>query len=387
MIFTPAIFHDFNSVMKGDGKPGEAALSFAAQASTSPPVSSPGPHTSWTGYTPPPPPDHKQQQQPQQQQQQQPGQQGQQGQQFYPQNPTLGFDHMTGSTAPIPIPQPSPGLPPYSQAPPTPYSGPMPIGANPGTNTNTNPTTSTSMDSTTSPLTSGTLAVPPPTFAQATTNTVSAAANWSNDLVLADLILNHTTIFDVLPKLPARGSRMVDDRLSSTFANTSLSPGYNSNNNNNNNNGNNGGNVMSRPFDGTRRSSAHSGPTSPVEGLVGSNPSTVSLNSGPIWPRSDSLGPNSASRSPVNPPPDYQYQLPQYQQLPPLQNPYNEPSSSTTITTTSTTRPQGQGGRSRTPPSPSASGLKTTTTPTRSRSHMDLQPLQQQQQPKQQHQP
>ncbi|KAK3807650.1 MAG: hypothetical protein J3Q66DRAFT_82501 [Benniella sp.] len=90
MIFTPAIFQDFNSVMKGDGKPGEAALSFAAQASTSPPVSSPGAHTSWTGYTPPPPPDQKyqqqqQQQQPQQppqpQQQQQQQQQGQQGQQ------------------------------------------------------------------------------------------------------------------------------------------------------------------------------------------------------------------------------------------------------------------------------------------------------------------
>ncbi|KAF9284251.1 hypothetical protein BGZ68_004818 [Mortierella alpina] len=179
MIFTPAIFHDFNSALASGPQPPShqavsvdntaSTLSFTSQTSTTgntgtSPAASPSVNSApWTGY--PPAPDQ---------------QQARQQQQYYPQNPALGFNHNSMPT--------SPTLAAESNA------------------------TSTSGLITSSPLLSASTTtssfVPP-------TNTVSTAASWSNDYVLSDLILNSNTIFNVLPKLPARTNSMMvaDERL------------------------------------------------------------------------------------------------------------------------------------------------------------------------------
>ncbi|KAF8934749.1 hypothetical protein BGZ58_005461 [Dissophora ornata] len=327
MIFTPAIFHDFNSALVGGGQQGgsntSTALSFASQttSATSPPAaSSPSFNTaSWSGHSPPSSDHYSAVQSKQQQQQQQPLHQLPP---ITPQNLSLGFSN-SASSSPMLTHDLPPGLMSYTPPPSGPNNGmsytPPPSGSiaagmatvvpHPGAHPNINQSVNahsapSTMSSTSSMSTSPTQ----PSFAPPT-NTVSAAASWSNDLVLADLILNSDTIFNVLPNLPARTNSMMamDERLLASLANTSMG-----------NNGNNNGSSATRPFDNSRKSSS----SSLVEGTT------------PLRPRMDSLGPNYSNRittltstAPSIPivagrDVDQQYQNPQQQQQ---QQPYLPP--------------------------------------------------------------
>ncbi|KAF9355107.1 hypothetical protein BGX26_006982 [Mortierella sp. AD094] len=356
MIFTPAIFHDFNSAMVAgpqggatapgglvgiNQQAGDTSLSFASTTTTSPSSGSPGPQASPWSVNAFQPSD-----------QQQPGQPSYQTTQpfFLPQNPTLGFGHSSGPSSPLAIPDPTSSPLSFSQAPGStqndqsgnPPSNIIVPKTNPASNTVGSASTSTSSFS-------------PPS------NTVSAAASWSNDLVLADLILNSDTIFNVLPKIPARSNTAmtIDDRTvagtTSAFANTSLHPEPNSY-------------VLGRSYSASRKSSSSS------LGGSGTMPASPTDSSGHLRPRMDSLGPNSSARtappivSPVLGADQYQYHLPPPHQQ--QQFSYNDAR---------------QAARANTPPSPSSSkgpGQGPGQVPTRSRSNMDLK---QQQQKQQQH--
>ncbi|KAG0282631.1 hypothetical protein BGZ96_000295 [Linnemannia gamsii] len=343
MIFTPAIFHDFNSAVVpgsqgggtggtggGGGSGGGAgtgaghgaldnaptALSFASNTSllaSSP--SSPSPNAAPWGNYPFPPTDHT-------------SKSGQQQQQFFPQNQTLGFNH--GSTT---------GVGGTGGAASTGRSSPMPMTATEGSSSSHSlplPQQQNQLYGT-SPQHAGSGMVatsPPPqagfTSASAATTT-STAASWSNDLVLSDLILNSTSVFNVLPKLPPRSNSVYSTTASSIYSNsgnddrhlsvamsgTTLSGssviGGGS--------GGNNGISTARPFSNSRKSSASSlgVPSSPIDG--GGN--------GQLRPRMDSL-PNimAASAGSVtsprlresehspSPPPQHR-QTGQYQQYPP----------------------------------------------------------------------
>ena len=136
-------------------------------------------------------------------------------------------------------------------------------------------------------------APPPP----AVTATVSTAASWSNDLVLADLIVNSHTIFDVLPKLPSRTrSMMVAEE--QALGRLSLGPS------NMNPLGGSGGlrvespssisqyGNSSRPFSSSRKSSASSLGATPTSPMEGGGQQQI------LKPRSDSLGPMSGALVP-----------------------------------------------------------------------------------------
>ncbi|KAF9907438.1 hypothetical protein EC991_010902 [Linnemannia zychae] len=250
MIFTPAIFHDFNSAMvpgaqqqgtqqgnnNQSGGGGPAALSFAAShasLSTSSP-SSPSPNAApWNSY--PFPPAAAGDQAPKAGQQQQP--------QFYPQNQTLGFNHNSGSGAPGAVggaaaaatgrtsPMPTAALEGSSSA----YSLPLPQQSPQSQPYGVSPQYSGMMAASTSPPTGG-IGGGGSGFTASAATTTSTAASWSNDLVLSDLILNSMSVFNVLPKLPARTNSVYstagwstysnDDRhLSVTMSGTTLSDG------------------------------------------------------------------------------------------------------------------------------------------------------------------
>ncbi|KAG0000507.1 hypothetical protein BGZ79_005837 [Entomortierella chlamydospora] len=341
MIFTPAIFHDFNSAMVtgpqgGATAPGvgDTSLSFASTA-TSPSSGSPGLQTApWSAFQPP--------------DQQQSGQLSHQTTQpfFMPQNPTLGYGHGSGPSSPMMIPDPTSSPLSYPQAPGivqndqwgNPSSNMAAPKMNPASNIAGSAVTSTS-------------SFTPPS------NTVSAAASWSNDLVLADLILNSDTIFNVLPKIPSRSNTAmtIDDRVmagtTSAFANTSLRPDPNNY-------------APGRSYSASRKSSSSS------LGGNGATPASPTDSSGQLRPRMDSLGPNSSARttppvvSPTMGADQYQYHLPTPHQQ--QQYSYNDVR---------------QAARANTPPSPSSSkGL------TRSMSNMDMRQQQQQYQHQYQHQ-
>ncbi|KAF9966798.1 hypothetical protein BGZ70_001212 [Mortierella alpina] len=327
MIFTPAIFHDFNSALaSGPQPPTHQAvstdptantLSFTSQTSntgntgTSPAASPSVNNAPWTGY--PPAADQ---------------QQARQQQQYYPQNPALGFNHNSMPSSPI-----------------------------------------MAAEGNTAAITSGPITSSPHLSASATTssfvppsNTVSTAASWSNDYVLSDLILNSNTIFNVLPKLPARTNSMMvaDDRLlAASMAGVSLHQqptmgGIVGGVGGNGGGGGGGGYIpISRAYSASRKSSSSSlgTPSSPVDSAANS--------SGQLRPRTDSLGPNYANRvSPLRDSVD-----PQQQQQIQQQFLYSD---------------VWQGGRANTPPSPSSS--KGPDSLSRPRSNFDMQQQQQQQQ-------
>ncbi|KAG0260430.1 hypothetical protein BG011_001901 [Mortierella polycephala] len=277
MIFTPAIFHDFNSAMVGGPQAPQhqaaehstKALSFVSQTVPSSPATSPGVHTApWTGYPLPPTEQHHYAQP--------------KPQQHLAQNPVLALNNQSsGSASPMGVPD-SVGtvdLSPHSSS-SNPYIASAPSSSSPSlSGSSTSPTVSSF--------------VPP-------TNTVSAAASWSNDHVLSDLILNSNTIFNVLPKLPSRTNSMlaVDERLLATsMTNTSLRAESLPS----------GGNYspLSRPYSNSRKSSSSSlgTPPSPIENGGG----------GTLRPRMDSLGPSYTNRPPLRDV-DQQYQHQQQQQ-------------------------------------------------------------------------
>ncbi|KAF9115989.1 hypothetical protein BGX27_005426 [Mortierella sp. AM989] len=341
MIFTPAIFHDFNSAMVtspqgvggGPGGPvgvnqqaSDTSLSFASAMATSSSPSSP---------------------------RVQPTDQPQSGQlpQFFPQNPSLGFGLNSGPSSPLAMPDFTSG-PLYPQVQGDPQNDPADTSSNTSINFkgNSGSNISNQISASTPPTHHVASFIPP-------SSTVSAAASWSNDLVLADLIINSDTIFNVLPKLPNRSNtaNSMDDRImmaaTSTFANTSLRSEPNNY-------------GMQRSYSASRKSSSSSlggngmSPTSPTDGTGSGN--------GQLRPRMDSLGPNSAARTA---PPivasvvgadQYQYHLPsphqqQQQQQQQQQFSYGEIRQATRV---------------KTPPSPSpfkGSGQG----PTRPRSNMD----------------
>ncbi|KAF9197856.1 hypothetical protein BGZ49_001540, partial [Haplosporangium sp. Z 27] len=300
MIFTPAIFHDFNSAMvtgpqgavpAGSGglvgvnqQTNDSLLSFNSTAATSSSPNSPGPHAApWSANSS------------EQQHISLPALQPTAPLQFFPQNPTLGFSYNSDPSSPAATTDPSVNPPSYSQAPAAPQIDQTGGTSVTGINQKTNPAYSIS-----SPTSTTTGSFIPPN------NTVSAAASWSNDLVLADLILNCETIFNVLPKLPNRSNTAAspDDRMAaaaaSGIANISLrSDPHNS--------------PLGRSYSTSRKSSSSSlggsgTPTSPTDG------------SGQLRPRMDSLGPNSGARtappivSPTSSVDQYQYHLPPIQQ-------------------------------------------------------------------------
>ncbi|KAF9932841.1 hypothetical protein FBU30_007172 [Linnemannia zychae] len=277
MIFTPAIFHDFNSAMvsgsqgggngNGGGN-GQEALSFASNApfSASSP-SSPGPTNAPWNSSPFSPSDQASKAGNQQQQQ------------FYPQNPTLGFNHtqgsgtggaLTGRTSPMPITT--------SEGSSSAHSLPL-------------PQTRDQVYGTSPQLSGMALAATSPPIAPAgsgftpasAATTTSTAASWSNDLVLSDLILNVTNVFNVLPKLPARTNSTYSTSGGSIHSNYSdtdrhLSIAMSGANLSNSAPGNNGLSTA-RPFSNSRKSSSSSlgVPTSPIEGNSQLRPRTDSL--------------------------------------------------------------------------------------------------------------
>ncbi|KAG0205566.1 hypothetical protein BGX28_002818 [Mortierella sp. GBA30] len=364
MIFTPAIFHDFNSAMVSGPQPpshqqsasvaaaavaGEStgALSFASQMTTSSttpasPTSSPSVYSApWTGYPLPPSDQHQQSKPPQQ---------------FYPQNPTLGFNHSSGPTSPVMAPEGNhPALAATAAA--YPGIGVMASSSAGGSPNLSSATTNSPLLTTTSVPTTTTI----PTSASSSTtsfvpasNTVSTAASWSNDYVLSDLILNSHTIFNVLPKLPSRTNSMMvaDERLLAvSMTGTSLNQSVMGMGNTGA--GGPGGSYhpMMRSYSASRKSSSSSlgaTPSSPIEG---------GGSSGQLRPRIDSLGPNYANRASMRDG-DQQQQQPQQQQY--------------------MHSDVWQGGRANTPPSPSSS--KPPSSLSRPRSNVDLQQHQRQQQ-------
>ncbi|KAF9183672.1 hypothetical protein BGZ51_003875 [Haplosporangium sp. Z 767] len=271
MIFTPAIFHDFNSAMvRGPQAPqhqaaehSTKALSFAPQAVSGSPATSPGaPTAPWAGYSLPPTDQHQYAQP--------------KPELHLAQNPALALNSQNSrSASPVGV---TDGVSTMDLSPHLSSSSPYNASA---------PTSS-------SPSLSGSSTSPPVSSFVPPTNTVSAAASWSNDLVLSDLILNSNTIFNVLPMLPSRTNSMltVDERLSATsMTNTSLRaeglPG--------------GGNYspLSRPYSNSRKSSGSSlgAPSSPIDNGGG----------GTLRPRMDSLGPSYTNRPPLRDV-DQQYQ-------------------------------------------------------------------------------
>ncbi|KAG0380459.1 hypothetical protein BGX24_008094 [Mortierella sp. AD032] len=323
MIFTPAIFHDFNSAMvpgaagqqgnqqdsnnlNSNAGGGTGALSFAASnasLSTSAP-SSPSPNATPRNAYPFPPAAGGTAEQ---------GSRGGQQQQFYPQNQNLGFNHTsgpgapgaggaaTGRTSPMPMSAPEGS----SSA----HSLPLPQQNQQSQLYGASPQHSGMMASATSPPGGGS------GFTASATTTTSTAASWSNDLVLSDLILNSTNVFNVLPKLPPRTNSVYSTGGSSIYSNSDdrhLSvassgmtligggvPGI--------------GISTARPFSNSRKSSASSlgVPSSPIDG------------SGQLRPRMDSL-PNIAATAAAarsnrdsehapSPPPPQQRQAQQYQ--------------------------------------------------------------------------
>ncbi|KAF9152977.1 hypothetical protein BG015_004338 [Linnemannia schmuckeri] len=312
MIFTPAIFHDFNSAVvpgaQGGGGGGgtgaqdnaPAALSFASNTSLSASSpSSPSPNAApWSSY-PFPPIDQTASKSGQQQQQQ-----------FYPQNQNLGFGHSSGTGAG--------GAASTGRSSPMPMTGPegsassLPLPQQQqGQLYGASPQHGSGM------VSAATTSPPPQHFTPASAaTTTSTAASWSNDLVLSDLILNSASVFNVLPKLPARTNSVYSTAASSIYSNsddrhlsvamsgTTLSgsvvgggPG-----------GNNGLSTA-RPFSNSRKSSASSlgVPSSPVEG-----------GNGQLRPRMDSLPNIAAAAASSSPPPPQQRQAgQQYQNYPP----------------------------------------------------------------------
>ncbi|KAG9325456.1 hypothetical protein KVV02_004769 [Mortierella alpina] len=262
MIFTPAIFHDFNSALASGPQPpshqavsadnAASTLSFTSQTSnvgntgTSPAASPSVNSAPWTGY--PPAPDQ---------------QQARQQQQYYPQNPALGFNHSSMPTSPT-----------------------------------------LAAEGNTTATTSGLITSSPHLSASATTssfvppsNTVSTAASWSNDYVLSDLILNSNTIFNVLPKLPARTNSMMvaDERLlAASMAGVSINqqPIMGGVVGGGGNGGGGGYIPVNRAYSASRKSSSSSlnAPSSPIDSAANS--------SGQLRPRTDSLGPSYANRAP-----------------------------------------------------------------------------------------
>ncbi|KAG0352615.1 hypothetical protein BG005_007958 [Podila minutissima] len=362
MIFTPAVFHDFNSAMASGPQPPAQqptqhispesstsslmALSFAGQGGPSSP-SSPSATAPWTSYPLPPTDQHQLQGSAQLQQQ----------------------ERVAGSS-PMAIPEST------AQA-----------GASPslqGVNSSAAAALSISpsnLGSTTSPTHSS--------FNPINSNTVSTAASWTNDLVMSDLILNSHSIFDVLPKLPNRTQSMIiaDEQeqrmLNAVMANANLrvDSSY--------------GNVPSpsvRQFNNTRKGSGSSsggGPSSPIEGGHLRRPE----------PRFDSLGPHSGRQATRSSEADM------YQQYQQLQNQAYQlpPSPSRTQGANPPSQPVNQsygqlqdvvqGGRSNnSTPSPSARAAAAAAQ--RSKSNVDLhqqyqhyQQLEQQYQPQTQYRP
>ncbi|KAF9417663.1 hypothetical protein BGZ94_009908 [Podila epigama] len=286
MVFTPAIFHDFNSAMVANGpqpptqgharleNSSNLSLSFGnpGAAPSSPTTSSPNATAPWSGYTPPPSDQHQQgmsQQQHQQHQQQQ------------------STDRTTGSgSAPVTVPERSAqgggGMSPNLQG-----SSPH-LAPGPGVILSSSPSNQSALTTPTQPS-----FVPP-------TNTVSTAASWTSDFVMSDLILNSHSIFDVLPKLPSRTQSMLfaDEQqsrmLATAVANTNLrADGIYSNSGS----GHNVPPPLVRQFNNSRKSSSSSiggggsgaVPSSPIEGGHLRRPE----------PRFDSLGPHSSERMPV----------------------------------------------------------------------------------------
>ncbi|KAG0293937.1 hypothetical protein BGZ98_001970, partial [Dissophora globulifera] len=275
MIFTPAIFHDFNTAVTAgpQGQPGSdsvaTSLSFASQTTA---VSASG--ASSPGLNMAPWSDPKAQQQT--------GAVASSPQHQFPtyahQNLSFGFNN-SGPPSPMGMPDTQPGH----------MSTPYPGGSNngtPGVGSKANPGPITASNTGTVPGTVGPSqtsqsASPTVPHFSPPTNTVSAAASWSNDLVLADLILNSDTIFNVLPKLPARTDSMLvseDQALAASMANIGIG------------NGNNASTYTpSGPFNNSRKSSGSSAyggvPSSPTEGTTA------------LRPRIDSLGPNSSGRA------------------------------------------------------------------------------------------
>ncbi|KAF8944913.1 hypothetical protein BGZ47_003528 [Haplosporangium gracile] len=318
MIFTPAIFHDFNSAMvpgaQGGGGGGGGtgaqdntlvALSFASNTSLSASSpSSPSPNAApWNSY-PFPPNDQAASKSGQQQQQQ-----------FYPQNQNLGFNHSSGTGA--------------GGAASTGRSSPMPMIAPEGSTSSLPlPQQQQGQLYGTSPqhgngMMSAAATSPPPqhfTPASAATTT-STAASWSNDLVLSDLILNSASVFNVLPKLPTRTNSVYSTAASSIYSNGDdrhLSVGMSgvtlSGSVVGGGPGGNNGLSTARPFSNSRKSSASSlgVPSSPIEG-----------GNGQLRPRMDSLPNIAAVAASSSPPPPQQRQAgQQYQNYlppPPLQ--------------------------------------------------------------------
>ncbi|KAG0026128.1 hypothetical protein BGZ82_009628 [Podila clonocystis] len=357
MIFTPAVFHDFNSAIAGPQPPAQQptqhispesstsslmALSFAGQGGASSP-SSPSATAPWTSYPLPPSDQHPLQGSVQSLQQER-----------------------AAGTSPMAIPERATqaGLSPSLQ----------------GVNSSATAALSTSpsnLGSSISPTHSS--------FNPINSNTVSTAASWTNDLVMSDLILNSHSIFDVLPKLPNRTqSMMIADEqeqrmLNAAMANTKLRVDSSH------------GNVPPpsvRQFNNTRKGSGSSSggaPSSPIDGGHLRRPE----------PRFDSLGPHSGRQATRSSEADM------YQQYQQLQNqPYQlPPSPSRTQGATPPSQPANQlygqlhdvaqGGRSNnsTPP-PSARAAQ------RSKSNVDLhqqyqhyQQLEQQYQPQTQYRP
>ncbi|KAG0275601.1 hypothetical protein BGZ95_008570 [Linnemannia exigua] len=320
MIFTPAIFHDFNSAMvpgatgqqghqqdsishsSSAAGGGTGALSFAAShasLSTSSP-SSPSPNATPSNAYPFPPAAAGGAGVEQ-------GSKSGQQQQFYPQNQNLGFNHpsgpggggaATGRASPMPMSAPEGS----SSA----HSLPLPQQNQQNQSYGASPQHSGMVVSSTSPPGgagggSG--------FTASAATTTSTAASWSNDLVLSDLILNSTSVFNVLPKLPARTNSVYSTGGSSIYSNSDdrhLSVNMSGITLT-------GGNVVSgigistaRPFSNSRKSSASSlgMPSSPIDG------------GGQLRPRMDSLPNIAATAAAPSPPPPQQRQaiLQQHQQ-------------------------------------------------------------------------
>lgn len=264
MIFTPAVFHDFNSAMvSGPQPPAQPpaqqptqhispesstsslmALSFAGQGGASSP-SSPSATAPWTSYPLPPTDQHQLQGSAQPQQQE-----------------------WAAGSSPMAIPEHT------TQA----SFSPSLQGVN-SSATAALSTSPSNLGLSTSPTHSS--------FNPINSNTVSTAASWTNDLVMSDLILNSHNIFDVLPKLPNRTqSMMIADEQEQRMLNAAMASAklrvdssY--------------GGVPPpsvRQFNNTRKGSGSSsggGPSSPIEGGHLRRPE----------PRFDSLGPHSGRQA------------------------------------------------------------------------------------------
>ncbi|KAF9898137.1 hypothetical protein BX616_004448 [Lobosporangium transversale] len=385
LIFTPAIFHDFNSAMVPgpqaaggiNQQPGDlslTSLSFAPATT----AGSPGTQTApWSGY----PSDQQNLQQ--------------QTQSYHP--PPQYSPHGSSPSSPKAISDAPPGYPPVTgthnggtsdnknkgsaTGGATAVSQPQPSAAG----TITSPLLSTAQPAQTTQISaatsnSTTTATTTPSF-QPPTNTVSTAASWSNDMVLSDLIINSDTIFNVLPKLPSRtnsgmSSLSLEDqqRLSvATSASTYSLP---------------------RPYDGSRKLSSanldrNTNLASPTEGGGGGagrqlmpRLDSLAASTTTSHPRTSPLpSPNTMEHSsypyqpPPPPPPQHQYQQQQQQSYhpPPHMPPqYHQNNDGW----------QGNTGRTNSPPSPSSlkADQMAAVGPTRSRSNQDLQQSSQQQQ-------